>query len=267
MKKLLLFGSFLLFAWSSSAQQLEEFMDDDTDKYGFMNEDTEEIIVPAKYDEVGSWEENDTRMLVGIYADEDEDEMLYGYINEKGQEIIPLIYTDAYDFSEGLALVYQEDDFGFIDVNGNMVLAKLNEKFKRVNNAFSNGLLVVYDNNNQGGFIDTKGKTVIKCQFKHHVGNFNDERAFVEDTNKKYGYIDQKGKVVISYEYDYAGNFNPEVGLACVSKDGKYGFIDKKGKVVIPLIYKENAQFRNGVAHVKDDKGKYKINTKGEVIK
>lgn len=268
-KKLLLFGSFILFVWNSSAQQLEEYMDEKTEKYGFKDSETEKIVVPAKYNYVGFWEENNTRMLVSIAIDEDGFESKHGYLDEKGNEIIPLIYSDAYAFSEGLALVYMDDEeFGYIDVNGKFVLPKLNERFQNSGNTFKDGLVDVYNHHYQAGFMDKNGKIVIECQFDGHVGKFYDDRAWVAKGDEhKYGFIDKTGKLVVPFIYDHINDFDPEVGLACVGINEKYGFINKDGEVVIPLIYNRDADFSNGEAYVEDDDGFHLINTKGERIK
>ena len=45
----------------------------------------------------------------------------YGFIDKQGNEVIPCIYDDARDFSEGLAIVKKEEISFFIDKNGNKV--------------------------------------------------------------------------------------------------------------------------------------------------
>ena len=45
-----------------------------------------------------------------------------GYINEKGNEIIPLQYEFGENFSQGLALVRQNGLFGFIDKRGEVII-------------------------------------------------------------------------------------------------------------------------------------------------
>ena len=43
---------------------------------------------------------------------------MYGYINRDTDEVIPLVYERANDFSDGLALVCQAGKWGYIDTEG-----------------------------------------------------------------------------------------------------------------------------------------------------
>ena len=45
----------------------------------------------------------------------------FGYIDRDTEEVIPLIYDAAKDFSDGVALVCREGKWGCIDVYGNEV--------------------------------------------------------------------------------------------------------------------------------------------------
>jgi hypothetical protein len=45
-----------------------------------------------------------------------------GYINKEGNEMIPFIYDDAWKFKGGLAMVRKDDDRGFIDKEGTVVI-------------------------------------------------------------------------------------------------------------------------------------------------
>ncbi len=46
----------------------------------------------------------------------------YGYIDREGNEVFPCQFEYAYDLCEGLALVVRDDQYGFIDANGNCTL-------------------------------------------------------------------------------------------------------------------------------------------------
>jgi hypothetical protein len=46
----------------------------------------------------------------------------FGYINDRGKEITPFIYTKALPFREGRALVAKESGIGFIDITGKEVI-------------------------------------------------------------------------------------------------------------------------------------------------
>ena len=112
--------------------------------------------------------------------------------------MIPCIYDDARDFSEGLAIVKKEEISFFIDKNGNKVFE------------------CEYEGINSDG-----------------IANFSDGLAKITKPNGNNtflaGFIDRTGNVVIPCIYEETWVSFSE-GLAVVKKDGKYGFVDKQGK-------------------------------------
>ena len=75
--------------------------------------------------------------MVGIQSDDFY--YLNGFINLKGELVIPLQYTDARFYSEGLVAVCQDEKWGYIDKKGNIVLAFQYDSA----NDFKNGKAVV----------------------------------------------------------------------------------------------------------------------------
>lgn len=104
---------------------------------------------------------------------------------------IPPKYSEAGDFSEGLAYVgeYSSLWFGFIDKNDNKV-------------------------------FETKYTVSPGALFK-------DGLIPVSDSSRKYAYMNRSGKLITPFKFDYAENFSE--GLAVVSIGDKWGYIDKQG--------------------------------------
>ncbi|MBK7505883.1 MAG: WG repeat-containing protein [Bacteroidetes bacterium] len=46
----------------------------------------------------------------------------FGFLDNSGKEVIPLIYDDAFRFSEGLAIVEKNGKSGYIDKTGKEVI-------------------------------------------------------------------------------------------------------------------------------------------------
>jgi hypothetical protein len=63
----------------------------------------------------------------------------YGYINERGEEVIAPRFDDAWRFANGLAAVKAEGKYGYIDEQGKIVIPP---RFARVHNFAANGLAV-----------------------------------------------------------------------------------------------------------------------------
>lgn len=71
------------------------------------------------------------------------------------------------------------------------------------------------------------------------------------EVNEKWGYINNKGKIVIKPQFDEADKFSE--GLARAQIELKSGFIDSKGKFVIEPIYTFAFSFSEGLAVVGKD--------------
>ncbi len=167
----------------------------------------------------------------------------YGYnLESTGEIVIPLKYDNAYDFSEGLAIVKLNGKYGFIDKTGKEVIPL---KYDNAD-SFREGLAWV-ELNGKYSFIDKTGKEVFPLKYDFAFP-FTEGLAVVE-LNGKHGYIDKTGNEVIPLKYDLALPFSE--GMARVTLNGKDGFIDKTGKEVIPLKYDDASLFSKGKAKVK----------------
>ncbi|WP_066229064.1 WG repeat-containing protein [Metabacillus fastidiosus] len=177
---------------------------------------------------------------------------------------IPPQYDWASSFSEGLASVEINGKDGFIDKKGKMVIKPQYGQAM----GFSEGLSgVEIKGTYLWGFIDKKGKMVIKPQY-HNVSSFSEGMAQVF-LNGKQGYINKSGKQVVKPQFRWSSDFSE--GLAAVDINGKKGFIDKTGKVKIKPQYDIVEDFSEGRAVVaKLDKiglGRYGVIDKnGKII-
>jgi len=157
---------------------------------------------------------------------------MWGYIDGKGNFIVPPIYDYANGFSEGLALVIKYDK----------------------------GIL-------KSGYIDETGKEVIPCEYSE-AKSFSEGLAAVKRGGfiNKWGFIDKTGTEVIPLKYHYAGSFSE--GLAVVAEEHyKYGYIDKTGTEVIPLKYDNADDFSGGVARVQLKNESFLIKKNGDNLK
>lgn len=188
----------------------------------------------------------------------------FGYINTDGKIVIPAIFDDADDFSEGLARVGQYDSaknetqFGFINKKGDLVI---NYQFKFVSN-FKEGLALV-NNGTQSGYIGKDGKFVINPQFDN-VSLFEGDYAALKQ-GELWGFIDKKGKIIINPQYKAAGLFYDNDIAAVVSTDGKTGFIDKEGKYTINPQFDYATRFYGDMSIIKMGNKYGLINKKGNI--
>ena len=173
----------------------------------------------------------------------------WGYIDKTGKEVVPCKYESAENFSEGLATVVLDDKYGYIDKTGKEVVPC---KYDYVY-SFSEGLAaVVLDD--KYGYIDKTGKEVVPLKYSY-ADSFSEGLATVGDENYKWGYIDKTGKEIVPLKYSYADSFSE--GLAAVKLNNKWGYIDKTGKEVVPCKYESAENFSEGLAAVGDENYKW----------
>lgn len=184
-----------------------------------------------------------------------------GFINQQGKLVIPKgNYYDAKDFSEGLAAYRTLDTvskYGYMDITGASVIKP---QFKKANN-FSEGLAAVQIGSKYG-YIDSLGKIIIKAQYDS-VKDFSEGIALVT-IKGNFHYIDNKGKILINADYSNVDSFSE--GLAAVKKGSKFGFINKKGQIAIPAIYEEAHSFAEGLAAVRINGKTGYIDNKGTLL-
>ncbi len=300
------------------------------EKWGFVNASSQECIAP-KYDSVssfseglavaeleGQWffvDETGTETPLGsdytsvwpladglaLVAKGDQDGQQCGFIDRTGHEVVPLQYTGAGSFSEGLAYVEKENEDssvkgGYIDTTGRELCAlkydrgdvspicqegmapvKLNGKWGFLDSSGTEAIPPLYDSvgvfsegivhaalDGKYGFIDRTGRELTSFCYME-AGNFSEGMAAVCSDTGKYGFIDTAGQEIIPPQYDYAGDFSN--GLASVQQGDKWGFVDKMGREVIRPQYSDPSfnppHFSEGFAVVELDGEKSIIDTNG----
>jgi len=147
----------------------------------------------------------------------------FGYVNEHGKVLVPLIYDDAMAFSENRAAVMLNGKWGFIDITGNeFVKPEYSEVY-----SFHDGLAVV-SKNDLYGFIDSTGRIVISLRYSN-ARSFGEGLAPVSDQKGLWGYIDKSSKEIIPFRFSYAASFS--AGNGRVLLNGKWYLIDRDGKL------------------------------------
>jgi len=137
-------------------------------------------------------------------------EGLYGYVDTTGRVVVEPIYSQAGDFSEGLAPVSKNATTGF-------------------NDDPSSEYEWVPGKDDAWGFIDTNGRVVIPFKFVR-VGRFSCGLARARQGDA-WGYIDRAGNFVVPPTYEDVYDFRD--GIARVILDNKYAFIDLTGRIVV----------------------------------
>jgi len=190
-------------------------------------------------------------------------------MDTEGNMAIPFQFTEAREFSNGLATVgidYEEEwgfrtRFGKIDIEGNIVLPfEYDTIWSYCGSAIYalpiEGEYRVYDRN--GDYIVSPGRF-------GSINRFSEGLAAVavgawQDT--PFGFIDMQGNEVIPLMFSNAGDFSQ--GFAMVRMGGwetapdgsrvdnsRWGFIDRAGNIVVPIEFYEVRDFSEGLAWVR----------------
>lgn len=160
----------------------------------------------------------------------------FGFMNKRGEVIIPIEFDDADDFINGYARFRQGTRFGIIDSNGNIILKPT---YANIGRFFED--LAVVDAGGRYGYINKEGAEVIKPQFEYAL-DFSEGLAAVR-AEGKYGFINTKGEIAIKPQFEAVRPFSE--GLAAVRVNGKWGFIDTKGKFKMNCVFDDATLFGN----------------------
>ncbi|WP_061286038.1 WG repeat-containing protein [Leptospira interrogans] len=234
--------------------------------------------------------------LAIAYIEEKRGKYKHGYMNPKGELIIPFQYERAENFKEGLGCIQSSENknWGAVDKSGQLIItckfhnslyfedqiAIANEdynlygvidlkgeyiilpKFESIDK-FSDGLANVRDKKTRKhGFIDLTGNYVINPIFEYANG-FSDGFAAIHDAKSKWGHIDKSGRIAIPTKFRSTGNFSEGLAYALTNK---WGYIDQTGAWIIQPAFTWTDRFSNGVAVVEIKKKYGLINTSGEYI-
>lgn len=162
----------------------------------------------------------------------------YGFLNLKGEEVIPCQYSFAIDFSEGLAFVRKGAENQLIDKTGKVVAVVPEEAsvYAATYEGFHEGMMA-YDGNvynadgsysSKVGFLDRTGKIAIPPKYdeaEHFVNGYSVVTNFGEHSEFNVGLVDKTGREVIPCQY--AGlSLSDDGKLATAAKyiDGQYRY-------------------------------------------
>lgn len=129
----------------------------------------------------------------------------WGMLDEKGRIVIPAAYDALMPFSRGLAPFASDKKWGFIDPSNQVVIAN---RFESVQSFLEDRTTAM--EKGKGGVIDRTGRAV--APFREELQQLGpltaDRAAFKDSRTKKWGYIDGNAQVVIPAQYDKAGLFD-----------------------------------------------------------
>jgi len=153
----------------------------------------------------------------------------FGYIDKSGVMKITPQFDKAGDFSEGYAPAMQEKKWGYIDTSGKWVIQPTYDKVKDFNSGYT---LILKDD--QWNYIDASG-TILKTPVQEKFYDFDENGVAFYRVENKMGLINTSAKVILEPTYDAIKPFVD--GRARVKSGELWGMIDTSGKVTVPVEY------------------------------
>ena len=180
------------------------------------------------------------------------DEGLWGFVNESGQEQIPCIYDEVNDFKDGYCVVRNGFRLCVIDKVGKVILSgdfrsieiRNEGTFFVTNNQF--GHTNYYSVSDGWGGEDEQSEDINDCR------KFNSNGEIVIPLHD--------GIVAIPKEYDWCDEEFHE-GFLSVCKNKKWGVINTRLERIVECIYYDKIKFEDGIAIAKTDDVTVVINT------
>jgi hypothetical protein len=240
------------------------------------------VVVPlGKYYSINRLD--DENGLIEVTADTDRG-YFEGFINRKGEEVIPPIYDFKSYFIDGFiyGAIYSTDEeieelrkvkstfsyhrAGVLDSLGNIIIPF---KYEEIS-VLKNGYFKVKDYNNNGqsiyAYFNTKGKEILPFKYAYATDVSTKGYALVKESYKgDLFFINTKGEAISIPKFDKIDPFIMD-DLVAVEQNNKWGFINARSEVIIDFRFDEANRFHKGLARVSKNKKFGFINTKGEII-
>lgn len=172
----------------------------------------------------------------------------YGIIDKHGKYLVKPKYDSINKFSEGRAVIVEHSGFGIIDEKGNKITKKnynFIAKFQEGRALFN----INVNEKNMYGYMDLNGQEVIQPIYETGT-DFKDKRAVVKREAGQYELIGINGEILNKYNYDYVGNIGENLLVFQKKAGEKYGYMDEEGNVVLSPQYSTAEAFEQGRAIV-----------------
>lgn len=185
----------------------------------------------------------------------------WGFMNDQGNVVIAPQFSEVRPFSQGLAAVKLVTRWGYINHNGEYIINPRNQNAL----PFREDLAPV-QRDGKWGYITAQNTTKIECQFDEALP-FSEGLASIR-MGTRWGFIDTNGRYVINPKYSDAGNFS--AGLAPVKtdrSDDSWGYINQRGEIKIRVQFDDAREFdaHTGLAPVFIDTLWAYIDTHGRI--
>jgi hypothetical protein len=189
-----------------------------------------------------------------------------GLINRLGHFVVAPKYSTIATFSEGRAVVMDDQGFWVMDDQGSIITPKPHDYI----GMYQEGRALFTGTDAAGtylyGYLDREGKEVIPLQYQSAT-DFTGGKAVVQINEREYALIGPHGERLQTYPYAYVGPLGE--GLLAFKRNAHdpIGYMDEQGRVVIQPQFSGAQPFGSGRAVVNTAKNDALINQYGLIDK
>ena len=167
-------------------------------------------------------------------------EMYYGLLNNKGEEIIHQIYDELIAVNEKGIIARKDNLYGLLSYSNDTLIDFV---YSNIRNGNTNLLAV---NGGKWRFVNLQGDTILPFIYNDAFAFWNGLAKVKKDY--KFGVINSKGETIIPFEYDKIEDADNNIFR--IYKGEKYGFATTEGKIISECIYDaidyyESCRFNN----------------------
>jgi hypothetical protein len=178
-------------------------------------------------------------------------------------------------FTEELTMSFKDNKVGFMDFKGNQVIPN---KFDDARCFVFDYAPVAMEH--RWGIIDRNGKFIVEPNYDY-AGGFGPEGLAGLLKDDKVGFVDTTGRLVIPFKYhwpkpwvttpDYPFFVQNRISVIDAENEdeiegGKTGCLNPKGELIIPAIFDYISYFEDGVATAGKDGRAVLIDTMGNIV-
>jgi hypothetical protein len=201
----------------------------------------------------------------------------WGFVDTKGNEVIPFVFDAASSFRDGIAKVEKNNETGYIDSTGKFYLL---DDYDRIN-ILSAGLIEIEKYNLSGLYSTVDQKKLFEPRYQKMKYLGNDRLLVYDPVASKYVFLNKKGERVFmpdKYYYFITSSEADSIYIFSTLKaKNKYGIMNAKGDILVKpkLSFDMLYEFRkcgDELLAVFSIKNKDNIsmwgaiNTKGEIV-
>ncbi len=157
----------------------------------------------------------------------------WGFINAKGEEIVPCQYIEAAPFREGKARVDFIEGQGIIDTTGAWLVKPFKKNGVKLQLQYINDNLYIFRTDKQYattayGLINSNEDEVYST-YAELIDNGN--TVWEKDANGNYGLVSYEGKRMLETKHDSISQLQEDT-VYIFNKEDKWGILSKTGKIL-----------------------------------